>query len=534
MTYVAMGQQDFISRIRVKLGSSVYTAYTLPQGHGVMDHPCISVWQNSGNGIDIYVAWADIDLSNAVTLQYVAHRAVDPPSTWQGPYTVMTISPSNSYSREDRSVLLQFKDPSHFAWSLFRTHPDPSDEYTWPTHWQIYMEGLGTFVNKDQDVYTDGDPPSAGYTAPVFSYHVGEDGAPDSIAAQVFDSYNEYDGAGVGGNLNVYSTTAGLEGAITSNYTNSSPTYGGFALVTTQIGTRYVLYDLISNGHLYCVKRTTSDGNWGAAVQLDSATVASGTPVSVAVTQTAPPSAEDAFDALLDGSNVLHYNNSGSSLKVTSECITDDAGPFTWERQGIGAWGGTTPGNAALLYNPDGVYVATKSCIFDDFNDGDYAGWGANGGWSAATGAMKNTTQSGWSWFYRSQTPANADMQLSYCWNTAATGGRMYVRPRCLSNANSDRVELVVYPSWMWLRQFVNGVMTDFGTWNTTSTQDTWYDLRVVCDGASVQVWKGPKGGTMTLVKTISNCTMITSDYAMFISVDSIWSFDDIYIEPLD
>ncbi|MBI5093080.1 MAG: RHS repeat-associated core domain-containing protein [Candidatus Hydrogenedentes bacterium] len=88
----------------------------------------------------------------------------------------------------------------------------------------------------------------------------------------------------------------------------------------------------------------------------------------------------------------------------------------------------------------------------------------------------------------------------------------------------------MVYPTWMWLRQFVGGVMTDFGTWSNTSTAGSWYDLRIECDGANINVWKGPKGGTMSLIKQVSTCTVTTSDSLWFITVDSQWSFDNIRV----
>ncbi|MBI5093243.1 MAG: hypothetical protein HZB26_12485 [Candidatus Hydrogenedentes bacterium] len=166
----------------------------------------------------------------------------------------------------------------------------------------------------------------------------------------------------------------------------------------------------------------------------------------------------------------------------------------------------------------------------DDFSDGNCTGWAPypTNGWSAANGYMQNTTAAGWSWYSRAQTDPSVDVQMSYRLDSGTQ--RMYVRPRQVNNANGDRVELVVYPTWMWLRQFVGGVMTDFGTWSNTSTAGSWYDLRVECDGANINVWKGPKGGAMTLVKQVSTCTVTTTDTLMFITVDSQWSFDDIRV----
>ena len=190
---------------------------------------------------------------------------------------------------------------------------------------------------------------------------------------------------------------------------------------------------------------------------------------------------------------------------------------------------GTIHAHYGYTYDAADNMTSKVEPFLEDFDDGNFSGWNTAGTWSAANGYMQNTVSSSWSWFYRGQPDSGVDVHMSYRLDSG--NDRMYLRPRWKFNATTDRMELLVYPTYMVLAQYLNGIYTNLATSGTGSTQGTWYDLRLEADGANVNVWQGPRGGAMTKIMTVTNCTVLQSDALGIFAVENTqWSFDNLRI----
>ena len=90
----------------------------------------------------------------------------------------------------------------------------------------------------------------------------------------------------------------------------------------------------------------------------------------------------------------------------------------------------------------------------EDFDDGNYTGWGTNGTWSAANGYMANSRYaSGASQFYRSRTAADAEFRYSYS-NEDTSNSDYYVRTD-LRYRTSGQATVEFLPSTVRIRECV-------------------------------------------------------------------------------
>ena len=104
---------------------------------------------------------------------------------------------------------------------------------------------------------------------------------------------------------------------------------------------------------------------------------------------------------------------------------------------------------------------------------------------------------------------------------------------RKASTSPWDYVKVVIYPDKMVLGESENGQYAELDdNTSATSTEDTWYDVHVICDGSDVEVWRGPAGGsTMEKVLETDSCNVTTSArVAMVGGTDSSFSFDNVRI----
>ena len=177
--------------------------------------------------------------------------------------------------------------------------------------------------------------------------------------------------------------------------------------------------------------------------------------------------------------------------------------------------------------------MSTKTAPFeDDFNDGDYTGWSVTGSWSAADYTMKPSIQDQWRQFRRSNTDADLEIQFSYMMaDQTEPAYRAYCRPRD-NPSTGEKIEILIYADRMVLRENDGSGWTTFQTnASATTTEDTWYDVRVAADGSTVKVYRGERGGAMTQVLSTSSAT-VTDTERLFFQVynNSDFRFDNIRV----
>ena len=149
----------------------------------------------------------------------------------------------------------------------------------------------------------------------------------------------------------------------------------------------------------------------------------------------------------------------------------------------------TITASYTYTYDDAGNLVTKVQPFLDDFQDGNLTGWSASGSMSASGGYAANTTTTGWSKIYRSVTDADGEISFSYM---LEAGGRAQVALR----KATDSIQLLFWAGSAQMREWVSG------GWGTTldqdaavdSTDDVWYDVRLVMDGADIKVWRAERG----------------------------------------
>lgn len=188
--------------------------------------------------------------------------------------------------------------------------------------------------------------------------------------------------------------------------------------------------------------------------------------------------------------------------------------------------------NATYQYTYDaGDNMITKvEPYLDDFSDGTYSGWTvASGSWDASATYLKNTVRTG-SAVTIATTDANNEVRLRYLCEEqtdANSGAAVYFRCSSGSYAYAR-----IQPTQMQLMQYSGGQYTTFQTnTNATSSYNTWYNLRIVADGANIQVYRNQDGAMEELVLSTTAAT-VTSTQMVRIGMSSscTYRFDDIRI----
>lgn len=155
--------------------------------------------------------------------------------------------------------------------------------------------------------------------------------------------------------------------------------------------------------------------------------------------------------------------------------------------------------------------AAVKIAEGDDFNDGDYTNWNNwSGTWSAANGYLEKTNTDSNGVLGKYFPEFNNELLISYRCSDVTTTDFCYVR---FLTAGSDAVLVYIYPSLIEMKEYVSGQFVQTDSETITTTQDAWYDLKVVVDGGNVTVWRGPKGGALTQILTMSGVGLDTQTW---------------------
>ena len=241
-------------------------------------------------------------------------------------------------------------------------------------------------------------------------------------------------------------------------------------------------------------------------------------------------------EAVLDG--FTYTLSAGSNIVTTAHA---DGAEWTYEYDGRHRLtkaerdndGDTITATYEYTYD-DGDSLITKVEPFsDDFNDTNYTGWTVGAGtWSASSGAMRNTvTSESWSYFSRSQSDADHDLQFTYvCNDDSDSGYTLRVEAR-FTGWSDDRLCLYVEPDRMILKEMVNGGSWTWLSTNTSADTDegTEYNVRMECDDDDITVWRGEVGGGMSQVLSTSSATVTSTNSIYFdVSPDADYSIDNI------
>jgi YD repeat-containing protein len=180
----------------------------------------------------------------------------------------------------------------------------------------------------------------------------------------------------------------------------------------------------------------------------------------------------------------------------------------------------------------DGDNLLSKTEPFlEDFEDGDMTGWTQSGYTASNRYAQRTAADNSWRRFERSQTDADLDLRFSYaCGDASDSNYRIYAFVRRPDASNW--VAVFLYPGWAKIAQRIEGGSYQYlDTEAIATTEDAWYDVRVVADGANVTVWRGEKGGAMEKILETSSASITTTSYLRFENAPySDYRVDDIQL----
>ncbi|GMW02575.1 MAG: hypothetical protein AMXMBFR84_37110 [Candidatus Hydrogenedentota bacterium] len=165
--------------------------------------------------------------------------------------------------------------------------------------------------------------------------------------------------------------------------------------------------------------------------------------------------------------------------------------------------------------------------FFDDFNDTNYTGWTVGSGtWSASNAVLSDTVanaQNDLIWKYDQDAD---DFEATYRYRATCTGGGLAFWPR---HDGPNDIVIVAFDNTGtgFIRQTDASVTTYLDTnGSCPSTQNVWYNVRVVADGANITVWRWEDGDMPEEVLSTSSCTQLTSAQSLFST--GFWQTADI------
>ncbi len=180
----------------------------------------------------------------------------------------------------------------------------------------------------------------------------------------------------------------------------------------------------------------------------------------------------------------------------------------------------------------DGDNLVTKvTPFFDDFDDGDYNGWSTYYQWDASNGYLSKTSTANYGDVRVSNTNADVGVRFSYLNEDTSTSTLSApVKFRFVDWNNF--VQVSIQGDRMKLVKRVGGTYSTI-TENTsaTTTQDTWYDVRILCEGSDVTVWRGLRGGQMSQVLSTNAAPFDTDTQTLIrfgIGANAYYRFDNI------
>ena len=156
------------------------------------------------------------------------------------------------------------------------------------------------------------------------------------------------------------------------------------------------------------------------------------------------------------------------------------------------------------IEHDDGDNLTSKITPFeDDFMDGNYTSptWTvASGTWSASN-AYLDATVAGTAEIHTAVSSSDLEGWFSYKMGDTSMGSNcLLVRFRYLSGG-SEQTYLRIFRNQMMIQERYDDEWITLATnASASSTEDVWYDIYIKADGEDIEVWQGPKGGTMTEV----------------------------------
>ncbi|MDZ4860202.1 MAG: RHS repeat-associated core domain-containing protein [Candidatus Hydrogenedentes bacterium] len=183
----------------------------------------------------------------------------------------------------------------------------------------------------------------------------------------------------------------------------------------------------------------------------------------------------------------------------------------------------------AYTYDDGDNMLTITEPFFDDFNDGNTTGWTTSGTWSA-TNNMLESTGTGGPIASLANTDNSNEIMLRYRINdTSDSLTRAYIDFRHVDWNNYEWVR--IFRSSINIGKNVSGVGTQIASGNATSTANVWYNLRIVADGANVDVYRWADGAMPTLIcSTTSSPSLSTTTFKLNVVSPYLYDFDDIRI----
>ena len=183
----------------------------------------------------------------------------------------------------------------------------------------------------------------------------------------------------------------------------------------------------------------------------------------------------------------------------------------------------------------DGNNLTSKITPFEDgLMDGNYTSpaWTvASGTWSAAN-AYLDATVAGTAEIHTAVSSSDLEGWFSYKMGDTSMGSNcLLVRFRYLSGG-SEQTYLRIFRNQMMIQERYDDEWITLATnASASSTEDVWYDIYIKADGEDIEVWQGPKGGTMTEVfSTDSSQVESASRFAFVQYVGGDFQIDDVRI----
>jgi len=177
----------------------------------------------------------------------------------------------------------------------------------------------------------------------------------------------------------------------------------------------------------------------------------------------------------------------------------------------------------------DGDNLLRKVAPFlDDFSDNNYtsnSAWSQlSAGWSAASGYMANTSGGSWQYFTKDLDFEECVVDFSYR-NRDTSESLNRIEVHLEDTGASAQVKAAFKSSGMELYQTSTSI--DYN--GDDSTEDQWYDCRIVLDGSHVEVWRAESGETLELVLESDAVTSSGYDRIRFyVSAGAVFDFDNI------
>ncbi|GMW03109.1 MAG: hypothetical protein AMXMBFR84_42450 [Candidatus Hydrogenedentota bacterium] len=179
----------------------------------------------------------------------------------------------------------------------------------------------------------------------------------------------------------------------------------------------------------------------------------------------------------------------------------------------------------------DGDNMITRSEPFmDDFNDADYTGWTVSSGtWSASGGVLADTVANAANDLIWKVDQDEADYDTTFRYRRTSSIGDVLFWARYTGVNDFVRVEF--YGGGTASIRQTDGGATAYPDTNNSlpTTQNVWYNVRVVADGADLTVWRWEDGDMPEEVLSTSSLTEVTS--AQCGLVTAFWTtaeFDDV------